>query len=78
MNQKKVAGVVAGVALTLGAAAAPALADAKGEAAAIGSPGVLSGNVLNAPIHIPVNLCNNTVNVIAIMNPTFGAPCVNA
>ncbi|WSV01519.1 chaplin [Streptomyces sp. NBC_01023] len=58
-------------------AAAPAMADAGAEGAAVGSPGVLSGNVIQVPVHIPVNLCGNTVNVIALLNPAFGNTCVN-
>ncbi|MCX5406678.1 chaplin [Streptomyces sp. NBC_00335] len=42
------------------------------------SPGVLSGNLLQVPVHVPVNVCGNTVNVIALLNPAFGNTCVNA
>ncbi|MFF0017550.1 chaplin ChpD [Streptomyces sp. NPDC005374] len=73
---KKTAAVVAGAIMALGMAA-PAFADAGAEAAAIGSPGVLSGNVVQVPIHVPVNVCGNTVNVIALLNPAFGNHCVN-
>ncbi len=59
------------------AGAGGAVADAGAEGAAIGSPGVLSGNVVQVPIHVPVNVCGNTVNVIALLNPTFGNTCVN-
>ncbi|MYV56074.1 chaplin [Streptomyces sp. SID3212] len=55
-----------------------AFADAGAKGAAVGSPGVLSGNVLQVPVHIPVNLCGNTVNVVGLLNPTFGNTCVNA
>ncbi|WSX47030.1 chaplin [Streptomyces sp. NBC_00963] len=58
-------------------AAAPAMADAGAEGAAIGSPGVLSGNVIQVPIHVPVNVCGNSINVIALLNPAFGNTCVN-
>ncbi|WSV72401.1 chaplin [Streptomyces sp. NBC_01012] len=58
-------------------AAAPAMADSGAEAAAVGSPGVLSGNVVQVPVHIPVNVCGNTVNVIGLLNPAFGNTCVN-
>ncbi|WTP83765.1 chaplin [Streptomyces sp. NBC_00178] len=58
-------------------AAAPAMADSGAEAAAVGSPGVLSGNVVQVPIHIPVNVCGNTVNVIGLLNPAFGNACIN-
>ncbi|MFD9000422.1 chaplin [Streptomyces sp. NPDC059582] len=73
---KKTAAVVAGLILALGGAA-PAFADADADAAAFGSPGVLSGNVIQFPIHIPVNLCGNTVNVIAALNPTAANACAS-
>jgi hypothetical protein len=41
------------------------------------SPGVLSGNVVQVPIHIPVNLCGNAVDIIALLNPAFGNACVD-
>ncbi len=43
----------------------------------MGSPGVLSGNLAQVPVHVPINVCGNTVNVIAALNPTFGNVCVN-
>ncbi|HEY8979451.1 hypothetical protein DF268_18925 [Streptomyces sp. V2] len=73
---KKSAAVIAGLVLALGGAV-PAFADAGAEGAAIGSPGVLSGNVVQIPVHVPVNVCGNTVNVIAGLNPAFGNTCVN-
>ncbi|MFI8007469.1 chaplin [Streptomyces sp. NPDC086010] len=76
MKYTKVAAVAAGTLMALGAAA-PAMADSGAEAAAVGSPGVLSGNVVQVPIHIPVNVCGNTVNVIGLLNPAFGNACVN-
>ncbi|MEU1306518.1 chaplin ChpD [Streptomyces shenzhenensis] len=73
---KKSAAVVAGAILALGAAA-PAFADSGAEGAAVGSPGVLSGNVVQVPVHIPVNVCGNTINVIGLLNPAFGNTCAN-
>ncbi|MFI6054821.1 chaplin [Streptomyces violascens] len=73
----KAATAMAGVAIAAGGAAAPALADAQADGAAVGSPGVLSGNLLQVPVHVPVNLCGNTVSVIGALNPAFGNPCVN-
>ncbi|MCX4680457.1 chaplin [Streptomyces sp. NBC_01433] len=58
--------------------AAPAMADAGASGIAVGSPGVLSGNVVQIPVHIPVNVCGNTVNVVGLLNPSFGNTCVNA
>ncbi|MEV7421434.1 MULTISPECIES: chaplin [unclassified Streptomyces] len=72
-------------AVVLSAAAAAAVAGASGaafadsgaEAAAVGSPGVLSGNVVQVPLHVPINLCGNTIDVIGVLNPSFGNVCVN-
>ncbi|MFC8075842.1 chaplin [Streptomyces sp. NPDC057307] len=77
MNAKKAATIVAGVLLSVGAAA-PAMADAGAAGAAVGSPGVLSGNVVQIPVHIPLNVCGNSINVIGLLNPAFGNTCVNA
>ncbi|POX48005.1 chaplin [Streptomyces sp. Ru71] len=54
-----------------------ALADAGAGTAAVGSPGVVSGNAVQVPIHIPINLCGNTVDIIALLNPAFGNTCAN-
>ncbi|ARF76078.1 hypothetical protein B7C62_30260 [Kitasatospora albolonga] len=76
MKYTKVAAVAAGTLMAMGAAA-PAMADSGAEAAAVGSPGVLSGNIVQIPVHIPVNVCGNTVNVIGLLNPAFGNTCIN-
>ncbi|MDX2408808.1 chaplin [Streptomyces microflavus] len=47
------------------------------EGVAQGSPGILSGNSVQAPIDIPVNVCGNSVSVIGLLNPTFGNSCSN-
>ncbi|MEK2473708.1 MULTISPECIES: chaplin [Streptomyces] len=41
------------------------------------SPGVLSGNVIQIPIDIPINVCGNSVDIIALLNPAFGNHCIN-
>lgn len=51
--------------------------DAGAHGAAIGSPEVASGNVIQVPVHVPVNVCGNTINVIGLLNPAFGNTCVN-
>ncbi|MFJ3934359.1 chaplin [Streptomyces sp. NPDC090029] len=78
MKHMKAAAVVAGIVMALGGAAAPAMADAGANGAAVGSPGVLSGNVIQVPIHIPVNVCGNSINVVGLLNPAFGNTCINA
>jgi hypothetical protein len=72
--------IVAAAAATGGivlAGAGIAAADAGAQGAAVHSPGVLSGNVIQAPIHVPVNVCGNTVSVIGLLNPAFGNTCTN-
>ena len=76
MKHKKSAAVVAGAIMSLGLAA-PAMADAGAEAAAAHSPGVLSGNVIQIPVDIPINLCGNSIDVIGLVNPTAGNTCLN-
>ncbi|MEU0934307.1 chaplin [Embleya sp. NPDC005971] len=76
---KKVAAVaaIAGGIAAMGAGVANASADSQG--AAVGSPGVVSGNQIAVPVHIPVNICGNTVDIlIGVLNPTFGNTCINA
>ncbi|RYJ31067.1 membrane protein [Streptomyces sp. L-9-10] len=48
------------------------------DGAAVGSPGVLSGNNIQVPVEIPVNVCGNTVDPIGVLNPVFGNACVNS
>ncbi|MGW4853864.1 chaplin [Streptomyces sp. NPDC004288] len=67
--------LVTGGALALSAGAAHADAGAQG--AAVGSPGVGSGNTLQLPVHVPVNVCGNTVNVVGLLNPAAGNSCAN-
>ena len=73
----KVAAVMAGTGALMAGGAGMATADAGAEAVAAHSPGVLSGNAVQVPVHIPVNVCGNTVNVIALLNPAFGNTCEN-
>ena len=67
--------MVTGGAIALSAGAAHADSGAQG--AAVGSPGVISGNSVQLPVHVPVNACGNTVNVVGLLNPAFGNGCVN-
>ncbi|MFE5817416.1 chaplin [Streptomyces sp. NPDC056479] len=76
---KKAAAVtmVAGGLLAAGAGMASATDGAHADGQAVGSPGVVSGNVVQAPVHIPVNVSGNSVNVVGILNPAFGNLAVN-
>ncbi|MEN3583873.1 chaplin [Streptomyces sp. ZYX-F-203] len=79
MRQTLSRGAVVAAAATgvLSLCGSPAMADAQAEGGAANSPGVLSGNTVQAPVHVPVNACGNTVNVAAALNPAFGNTCAN-
>ncbi|SHM24957.1 chaplin [Actinacidiphila paucisporea] len=66
--------LAAGILLAAGGAAA---ASSNATGAAFGSPGVLSGNVVQIPIDVPVNACGNSINLLGILNPSFGNVCAN-
>jgi hypothetical protein len=58
-------------------AAGTAIASSGAQGAAVHSPGVLSGNVVQVPVQVPVNVCGNSINVVGVKNPTHGNVCVN-
>ncbi|WP_327686463.1 chaplin [Streptomyces sp. NBC_00467] len=64
-----VAGVVAGV--------GSAVADSGAQGAATGSPGILSGNALQAPVHVPANVCGTTLGVVSLLNQATENVCEN-
>ncbi|MEN8651272.1 chaplin [Streptomyces sp. 21So2-11] len=74
----KAAAVIAGTGAIMAGGAGMATADAGAQGVAAHSPGVLSGNLVQVPVHIPVNVCGNTVNVIGLLNPAFGNTCINS
>ncbi|MEU5634840.1 chaplin [Streptomyces rishiriensis] len=59
------------------AVALPAHADSTANGSAAGSPGLISGNGVQLPVHLPVNLCGNTVNVVGVLNPAAGNTCAD-
>ncbi|GCB49282.1 chaplin [Streptomyces sp. NL15-2K] len=50
-----------------------AAADADAKAAAFNSP----GNVIQVPIHAPINVCGNTLTVFGGLNRAVGSVCEN-
>ncbi|MFC8366062.1 chaplin ChpE [Streptomyces griseorubiginosus] len=78
-NLKKAAAVtmVAGGLIAAGAGMASATDGAHADGKAVGSPGVASGNLVQAPVHVPVNAVGNSVNVIGVLNPAFGNLGIN-
>ncbi|MER5310433.1 chaplin ChpH [Streptomyces sp. NPDC002773] len=75
---KKVAAAAAATGGLVLAGAGMAVADSGAQGAAIASPGIISGNVVQVPVHVPVNVCGNTVNLVGLLNPAFGNTCINA
>ncbi|MET9014456.1 chaplin [Streptomyces olivaceoviridis] len=59
------------------AVAGPVHADSAAQGSAGGSPGLISGNGIQLPVHLPVNVCGNTVNVAGLLNPAMGNTCAN-
>ncbi|GGU79340.1 hypothetical protein GCM10010211_51700 [Streptomyces albospinus] len=51
---------------------------ANAQGGASNSPGVASGNVVQAPVNVPVNVCGNSVDVVGVANPAVGNDCGNA
>ncbi|MDQ1011747.1 hypothetical protein QFZ82_006232 [Streptomyces sp. V4I23] len=76
MIKKVVAAAAATGGLVL-AGAGVAMADSGAQGAAAQSPGVLSGNAVQVPLHVPVNLCGNTVDAVGLLNPAFANECAN-
>jgi hypothetical protein len=65
-----VASAAAGAVVAAGAGAAFASSHACGDAS--NSPGAISGNEVQVPVHVPLNAVGNSVNVIGLLNPAFG------
>ncbi|MFG2787642.1 chaplin family protein [Streptomyces sp. NPDC048419] len=61
----------------LAAAGGYAHADSGASGSSSNSPGILSGNTVQVPVHVPVNVCGNTVDVVGILNPAMGNSCAN-
>ncbi|MGW8379614.1 chaplin [Streptomyces sp. ODS28] len=74
MKYMKTAAFAAGTLMALGTAA-PAMADSGAQGSATGSPGVISGNNIQVPVHIPINACGNSIDIIGLLNPAFGNTC---
>lgn len=76
-NMKRITAITMVAGGLVAAGAGVASADSGAEGIAAHSPGVASGNVIQVPVHVPINLCGNTVTIIGALNPTLGNACVN-
>ncbi|WP_308345511.1 chaplin [Streptomyces sp. ISL-94] len=70
--------MVAGGGLAVAGVGGFAYADADAGGQAERSPGLLSGNLVQLPVHVPVNVCGNTVSVVGVLNSAAGNRCTNA
>ncbi|MEU0039607.1 MULTISPECIES: chaplin [unclassified Streptomyces] len=68
---------LASVALVATAGTASA-ADPDPVGVAVGSPGLLSGNVIQIPVDLGLNLCGDSVDVVGLLNPASGNTCANS
>ena len=70
-------GVTTGGLLMGGIGMASAQADTSATGTTANSPGVASGNLIEIPVNLPINLCGNTLNVIGLLNPAADNTCGN-
>jgi len=71
------AAVVLAAAGALAAGAGVAAASSSAAGSADNSPGAASGNLLAVPVHVPVNVCGVSADVVGLLNPAFGNHCAN-
>ncbi|RLV08841.1 chaplin [Streptomyces griseocarneus] len=55
-----------------------AVADSDARGVAAHSPGIISGDVIQIPLHVPINLCGNSIDIIGLLNGASGNTCVNS
>jgi hypothetical protein len=77
-KRRVVLGISTGGLLVGGLGMGVAQADAAAAGGAAGSPGLLSGNLVQIPINAPVNVCGNSISVIGILDTAAGNTCVNS
>jgi ChpA-C len=73
---KSAAVAVATVGL-LAAGAGLASADTPVGGSATASPGVVSGNLIQVPVELPITACGNSIDVVGLLNPATGSLCMN-
>ncbi|MYX94576.1 DUF320 domain-containing protein [Streptomyces sp. SID486] len=66
--------VLTGVLALAGAANAVA-ADPDPTSGVAAEPGVISGNVVQVPVDLGLNLCGDSIDVVGVLNPAAGDAC---
>ncbi|MFF4111956.1 chaplin [Streptomyces sp. NPDC001714] len=72
-----VTGALAATLALAGGTAAFADNGAEATGTASNSPGVVSGNVIEVPVDIPVNVCGDSIDVIGLLNPAAANTCTS-
>jgi hypothetical protein len=72
-----VTGAVAATLALAGGTAAFADNGANASGTASNSPGALSGNVVEVPVDVPVNVCGASIDLIGLLNPAAANACTN-
>jgi len=70
-------GLTTGGLLLSGFGMATAQADTSAAGTTAGSPGVASGNLIEIPLNLPVNLCGNSLSVVGVLDSAFDNTCTN-
>jgi hypothetical protein len=77
-KRRVVLGMTTGGLLVGGLGMGIAQADTAASGAAAGSPGLLSGNLIQIPINAPINVCGNSISVVGILDTVSGNTCANS
>jgi hypothetical protein len=77
-KRRVVLGMTTGGLLIGGLGMGVAQADTAATGAAADSPGILSGNLVQIPVSIPVNVCGNSISVVGVLDSASGNTCSNS
>ncbi|HET9173614.1 MAG TPA: chaplin [Actinospica sp.] len=77
-KRRVVLGMTTGGLLIGGLGMGVAQADTAASGGTADSPGILSGNLIQIPVSIPVNVCGNSVSVVGVLDSASGNTCSNA
>lgn len=77
-KRRVVLGMTTGGLLIGGLGMGVAQADTAASGGTADSPGILSGNLIQIPVSIPINVCGNSISVVGILDSASGNSCTNA
>ncbi|GHJ29320.1 MULTISPECIES: chaplin [Streptomyces] len=75
-NIKRFAAItIAAGGLAVAGAGAASAQGPQADGGAMTSPGAVAGNNIQAPIHVPVGVCSNTISVLGSLNYAYPGVC---